>query len=62
MFDSMFDELKEVKYFKKIKGLKSFQVKAEAYLQTERASIRIFSVTSGFADKNSCYKTFVESL
>ena len=33
----MFDELKEVKYFKEIKRLKSFQ-KAEAYLEPTRAS------------------------
>ena len=32
MFNSMLDELREVKYFKEIKGLKSVQVKAEAYL------------------------------
>ena len=31
MFNSMLDELREVKYFKEIKGLKSVQVKAEAY-------------------------------
>ena len=34
----MFDELKEVKYFKEIKRLKSLQ-KVEAYLQLEQASI-----------------------
>ena len=43
MFNSMFDELKEVKYFKEITDFKSvykcktFQ-KAEAYLETKRAS------------------------
>ena len=34
----MFDELTEVKYFKEMKGLKSLQVKAEAYLEPKRAS------------------------
>ena len=34
----MFDELKEVKYFKEITRLKSLQ-KAEAYLQPKRASM-----------------------
>ena len=29
MFNSMFDELKEVKYFEEIKSLKCLQVKAE---------------------------------
>ena len=33
----MFDELKEVKYFKEIKRLKSLQ-KAEAYLEPKRGS------------------------
>ena len=33
----MFDELKEVKYFKEIKRSKSLQ-KAEAYLEPQRAS------------------------
>ena len=33
----MFDELKEVKYFKEIKILKSFQ-KVEAYLEPKRIS------------------------
>ena len=33
----MFDELKEVKYFKEIKRSKSLQ-KAEAYLEPKRAS------------------------
>ena len=33
MFDRIFNELKEVKYFKEIKGLKSLQVKAEVYLE-----------------------------
>ena len=35
----MFDELTEVKCFKEMKGLKSFQVKAEAYLEPKRASM-----------------------
>ena len=35
----MFDELTEVKYFKEMKGLKSLQVKAEAYLEPQRASM-----------------------
>ena len=39
MFNSMFDELTEVKYFKEMKGLKSLQVKAEAYLEPKRASM-----------------------
>ena len=33
MFDRMFNELKQVKYFKEIKDLKSLQVKAEVYLE-----------------------------
>ena len=36
MFNSMFDELKEVMYFKGIKHFKSFQ-KAEKYLEPKRA-------------------------
>ena len=54
MFNSVFDELKEVryftrnnrfqepfnvKYFKEIRSLKSLQVKAVPYLQPKRASI-----------------------
>ena len=40
-----FNELKEVKYFKKIKKLKSLQVKADAYLEPNRASMmKIFCV------------------
>ena len=43
MFNSMFDELKEVKYFQEIKDFKSFikclQVKAEAYLEPKAASM-----------------------
>ena len=61
MFNSMFDKLKEVKYFKEIKGLKSFKVKVEAFLEPKLASIRILLITSVFWDKNSCFKTFVES-
>ena len=38
MFNSMFDESKEVKYFKEIKRLKSLQ-KAEAYLEPKQASM-----------------------
>ena len=34
-----FNELKEVKYFKKIKKLKSLPVKADAYLEPNRASM-----------------------
>ena len=34
----MFDEVKELKYFKETKGLKSVKVKAEAYLQPSRES------------------------
>ena len=37
MLNSLFGELKEVKYFKEIKRLRSLQ-KAEAYLETKRAS------------------------
>ena len=39
MVSSMFDEFKKVKYFKEIKGLKSLQLKAEAYLELKRASM-----------------------
>ena len=40
-----FNELKEVKYFRKIKKLKSLQVKADAYLEPNRASMmKIFFV------------------
>ena len=35
----MFDELKEVKYFNGIKGLKSLQIKAETYLEPKQASL-----------------------
>ena len=35
----MFDELKEVKYFQKLTGLASLQVKAEAYLELKPASV-----------------------
>ena len=43
MFNSMFDELKVVKYFKEIKHLKSLQ-KAEAHLEPKGAStIELFS-------------------
>ena len=35
----MFDELKEVTYFKETKGPKSLQVKAEAYLELKPASM-----------------------
>ena len=35
----MSDELTKVKYLKKMKGLKSLQVKAEAYLEPQRASM-----------------------
>ena len=38
MFNSMFDESKEVKYFKEIKRLKSLQ-KAEAYLEPKQTSM-----------------------
>ena len=37
MFNIVFDKLKEVKYFKEIKRLKSFQ-KAEGYLEPKQAS------------------------
>ena len=35
----MFDELKEVKYFNVIKGLKSLQIKGETYLEPKQASL-----------------------
>ena len=38
MFDCMFDELKEVEYFKEMKCLKSLQ-KAESYLEHKQASM-----------------------
>ena len=38
MFNSMFDELKEVKYLKEIKHLKNLQ-KAWVYLEPKRASM-----------------------
>ena len=44
MFNSTFDELKEVKYFKEsyyvkyFKEMKRLQVKAEAYLEPKRVS------------------------
>ena len=38
MFNSMFDELKEVKYFKEIKRLESLQ-KAEVYLEPKWISM-----------------------
>ena len=38
MFNIMFDKLKEVKYFKEIKRVKSFQ-KAEGYLEPKQASM-----------------------
>ena len=44
MLSSMFDEFKKVKYFEKIKGLKSLQVKAEAYLEPKRACMMEFFV------------------
>ena len=40
----MSDELTEVKYFKEMKGLKSLQVKAQAYLEPKRASMISFFV------------------
>ena len=38
MFNSIFVELTEVKYFKEMKGLKSLQVKSEAYLEPKQGS------------------------
>ena len=38
----MLDKSKKVKYFKEIKGFKSLQVKAEAYLEPKQAS-RMFA-------------------
>ena len=38
MFNSTFDEVKEVKFFKEIKRLKGLQ-KAEAYLEPKQASM-----------------------
>ena len=38
MFNSMFDELKEVKFFKETKRLKGLQ-KAGAYLEPKQASV-----------------------
>ena len=45
VFSSMFDELKEVKYFREITGFKSLEIerlkslqKSEAYLEPKRAS------------------------
>ena len=35
----MFHELKELKKFEEIKGLKSLQVKAEAFLELKQASM-----------------------
>ena len=35
----MFYELKKVKYFKEMKGLKSLQVKVEACLEPKQASV-----------------------
>ena len=39
MLNSMFDELKEIKYFKETKGFTSLQVKAETYLEPKRVSM-----------------------
>ena len=39
MFVSMLDEFKAVKYFKKLKGLKLLQVKAQAYVEPQQASV-----------------------
>ena len=38
----MFDEFKKVKYSKEIKGLKSLQVKVEAYLEHKQTSMMKF--------------------
>ena len=38
MFNSMFDELKEVKYFEKITDFKSLQKAKEVYLEPKSAS------------------------
>ena len=38
----MFDEFKKVKNSKEIKGLKSLQVKAEAYLEHKQTSMMKF--------------------
>ena len=38
MFNSIFDEFKEIKHFKEIKRLKSLQ-KAEAYLEPRQTSM-----------------------
>ena len=40
----MFDELKEVKYFKETKSLKSVKIKAEPYLEPTVTSIMEHSV------------------
>ena len=34
----MFEELKEIKYFEEIKGLKRLKLKAEVYLEPKRVS------------------------
>ena len=40
----MFDELKEVKYFKETKSLKSFKIKAEPYLEPTVTPVMELSV------------------
>ena len=56
----MFNELKQVKYFKEIKDLKSVQVKAEVYLEPNWVSMmKIFSENNQqvtiFAKKTPSY-------